>query len=164
MARKTCWLAYCKIRPNVVAHPVTSGMWHFTYYILGHTKSFSGILNTKVVWVLEYRISISQYLVCEMQYARSTRTFCCIWSDFTECKPACFSGHSDPQSSAQWKICHIHHVVSLGYKQNWDRWQMIDRMISATMTAHLSVSSIEILQLLCTVNVFINYCCTKQSK
>ncbi len=55
MARKACWLAYCKIWPDVVEHPGTSATLHFTYYILRHTKSFSGILSSKVVWVLERR-------------------------------------------------------------------------------------------------------------
>ncbi len=55
MARKARWLAYCKIQPDVVEHPGTSGILHFTYYALGHTKPFSGILNSKVVWVLERR-------------------------------------------------------------------------------------------------------------
>ncbi len=50
-------------------------------------------------------------MVCEVQYARSTRIFYYIWLDVAVCKPACFSGHSDPQSSVQQKICHIHHGV-----------------------------------------------------
>ncbi len=56
MARKVCWLAYYKIEPDVLEHPGTCRILHFTYYVLGHTKSFSGILNSKVVvWVLECR-------------------------------------------------------------------------------------------------------------
>ncbi len=53
IGRKACWLAYCKIQPDIVDHPGTSGILHFTYYVLGRTKSLSGILNSKVVWVLE---------------------------------------------------------------------------------------------------------------
>ncbi len=44
MTEKAGWFAYCKIRPDVVGHPGTPGILHFTYCILGHTKSFSGIL------------------------------------------------------------------------------------------------------------------------
>ena len=44
-ARKACWLAYCKVRPDVVGHPDIFGIQHLTYYVLGHTKYFSGILN-----------------------------------------------------------------------------------------------------------------------
>ncbi len=55
MAKKACQLAYCKIRPDVVGHPGTSGILHFTYYRLEHAKSFSGILNSRTVWVLEHR-------------------------------------------------------------------------------------------------------------
>ncbi len=40
LARKACWLAYCKIQLDVVGHPSASSKLHFTYYILGHTKSF----------------------------------------------------------------------------------------------------------------------------
>ncbi len=52
MAIKARLLAYCKIQPNLVEHPDTSGILH--YYALGHTKSFSGILNSKVLWVMEH--------------------------------------------------------------------------------------------------------------
>ncbi len=52
MARKACWLMYCKIPPDVVEHPGTSGILHFSYYILGQIKSLSGVLNSEVVWVL----------------------------------------------------------------------------------------------------------------
>ncbi len=58
MARKARWLAYCKIRLDVVEHPGTSGILHYTYYVLRHTKSFSGILTSKAVWVLERRVSV----------------------------------------------------------------------------------------------------------
>ncbi len=60
MAAKARWLAYCKIRPDVVEHPGTSGILHFTYYVLGRPKSFSGILNSKVVWVLERRAHVCE--------------------------------------------------------------------------------------------------------
>ncbi len=61
---------------------------------------------------------MSQYVVCGMQYFRSTRMFYYIRSDFAVCKTACFSSHSGPQSSAQWKIRHICHSVSHKYKQS----------------------------------------------
>ena len=52
IARKACWLAYCKMRPDVVGHPGIFGILHLTYYyVLGHTKY--GILSSMVVWVLE---------------------------------------------------------------------------------------------------------------
>ena len=41
------------MRPDVVGHPGIFGILHLTYYVLGHTKSFSVILNSMVVWVLE---------------------------------------------------------------------------------------------------------------
>ncbi len=50
MVREACWLVYCKIRPDVDEHPGTSSILHFTYYVPGHTKSFSGTLNSKAVW------------------------------------------------------------------------------------------------------------------
>lgn len=40
-----------KTHPDVIGHPVIFGILHFTYYLLRHTKSFSGILNIMVVWV-----------------------------------------------------------------------------------------------------------------
>ncbi len=52
MARKACWLANCKIGTDVVGHPGFSGILHFTYYVLDHTKSFPGILSSRVVYVL----------------------------------------------------------------------------------------------------------------
>ncbi len=55
MARKACWLAYCKIRLYIVKHCGTFVILHFTYY--AHTKPFSGILNSEVVWVLQRRAS-----------------------------------------------------------------------------------------------------------
>ncbi len=55
MARKACWLAYCKIPADVVEYPGTTGILHFTYYVLGHAKSFSAILNSRVLWVSEGR-------------------------------------------------------------------------------------------------------------
>ena len=47
------------------------------------------------------RTSMSQYLTRQIQYAPTTRMSYRMY--FTVCKPACFSGYSDPQSSAQWK-------------------------------------------------------------
>ncbi len=38
--KNACCPAYCKIKLDVVEHPGTSGILHFTYYVLGHTKSF----------------------------------------------------------------------------------------------------------------------------
>ncbi len=55
MARQAYWLAYCKIRLDEIGHPGTSGILHFKYYVLGHTKSFSDVLNSRKVWVLECR-------------------------------------------------------------------------------------------------------------
>lgn len=31
------------------------GISHFTYFILGHVTSVSGVLNIMVLWVLEHR-------------------------------------------------------------------------------------------------------------
>ena len=45
IARKACWLAYCKMPADIVGHPATFGILHLTYYVLGHTKSFSGIFK-----------------------------------------------------------------------------------------------------------------------
>ncbi len=50
-----CILPYFKIQMDVVAHPGTSGILHFTYYALGHTKSLLDILTSKVEWVLNSR-------------------------------------------------------------------------------------------------------------
>lgn len=44
--RKECWLAYCKMCQDAVAHPGIFDILHATYYVLGHTKSFSGTLNS----------------------------------------------------------------------------------------------------------------------
>ncbi len=60
MARKACWLAYCKIPPDIVGHPGISGILHFTHCVLGHTKSFSGALDSGVVWVLEHTQSLTK--------------------------------------------------------------------------------------------------------
>lgn len=38
MARKACWHAYCKMRPDVVGHPGIFGVLHFTCFM--YTKSF----------------------------------------------------------------------------------------------------------------------------
>ncbi len=40
-----------------IERPGTSGILHSTYYVLGHSKAFSGVLNSKVVWVLECRVN-----------------------------------------------------------------------------------------------------------
>ncbi len=99
------------------------------------------------------RFSMAQYIEYKMQYARSTRMFYYIQSDFAVCRPAWFSGYSDRQSSAQWKMHHICQVVLLRYKQSWERWQM-----------KYNLSTIQVLQFLCTVNILIYYCCTKPSE
>ncbi len=76
-------------------------------------------------------------------------------SDFTVCKPACFSGHSDPQSSAQRKIHQIHHgSVNI--------WQLIYRMTNAAVTDDSTFKCKFVLGLPCTVNIKY-HCCTKPS-
>ncbi len=47
-ARKACWLSYCKTQPDAIGHPGIFGIMHLTYYVLGHTNSFSHILNSSV--------------------------------------------------------------------------------------------------------------------
>lgn len=54
-ARYECWLAYYNMVPGVVRHPGISGLLHVTYFLLGHTKSCSAILDSVVLWVLERR-------------------------------------------------------------------------------------------------------------
>lgn len=49
IARKVCWLTYCTISLHVVEHRGIFGILHLTYYVLGHAKSFSGILYSMVV-------------------------------------------------------------------------------------------------------------------
>ncbi len=89
-----------------------------------------------------------------MQYARSTRMFYYIWLDFAVWKPACFPGHSDPQSSAQWKVCHIRHVVSDIHNTETDNsWLTASQAPQWQMTAHLNVSTIYVFRLLCTINM-----------
>ncbi len=55
VATRACWLAYFKIRSDVERHSGTSGILHSTYYIFRHAKSFSGILNGRIVQVQEHR-------------------------------------------------------------------------------------------------------------
>lgn len=64
---------------------------------------------------------MSQYGVCEMQYAKNTRISYYIRLYFAACEPACFSGFSDPRSIAQWNVCHIRHSVSRKYTQSQHR-------------------------------------------
>lgn len=45
-----------------VAHPGIFGILHLTYYVLGRTNSFSGLLNSIVVWVLDRRESFESQL------------------------------------------------------------------------------------------------------
>lgn len=49
------WLVYCKVRPGVVGHPGIFDILHFTYFTLGHTKTFSDVLNSALL--LECRMS-----------------------------------------------------------------------------------------------------------
>lgn len=57
---------------------------------------------------------MSQCEVREMQYVKNTRVPYCTWSHFAVYKPAsCFSGYSDPQSSALRQICNILHGVRI---------------------------------------------------
>ncbi len=74
---------------------------------------------------------MSQYIVCEIKYASSSRMFYYIRSVFAVFKPACFSDHPDPQSFAHLKKPHICHAVLHRYKQSRESahiWQLIDRM------------------------------------
>ncbi len=57
MTRKACWLAYREIWPDVVGQPGTFGRLHFTYYVIGNLKSFSAIINSRVVWILEHTLN-----------------------------------------------------------------------------------------------------------
>lgn len=54
-SRKECWFTYCKMAPDEVGHTGTFDILHLTYYVLGHTKSFPGILTSMVVWALGRR-------------------------------------------------------------------------------------------------------------
>ncbi len=58
VSRKGCWLAWCKIWPDTTQLPGASAILHFTFCVLGHTKSSFGILNSKVVWVLEFSLRL----------------------------------------------------------------------------------------------------------
>ncbi len=87
MARKACRLQHCKIQPDVVQHPGTFGILHFTYYVLGQIKSFSGILNSKVVWVLLRRVNqftFSHPGVCKMLF--SINIVMMLWKEVQACK------------------------------------------------------------------------------
>lgn len=42
---KACWLAYCKIQPDVVGHGIFA-MLHVAYYVSGHSMSVFGMLYT----------------------------------------------------------------------------------------------------------------------
>ncbi len=88
------------------------------------------VLNTKGAFQyiyhpnIEYarkRFDTSQYVVCEMQYARSTGMSYYIQLDFAIHKPAFFSGHLDPQSTAQQMMCHIRQSVSRECKQSQEQ-------------------------------------------
>lgn len=49
--------------PDIVVHPGSFGMPHFTYIILGHTNTFSGMVTSVVIWVLECRASLFPFSV-----------------------------------------------------------------------------------------------------
>ena len=71
-----------------------------------------------------------------MQYAKNTKMFYYIQLHFAICKPARFSGYSDPQSSAQRKT-HIQHSVLREYKlhrESTNIWQLTGRMTEMAMT------------------------------
>ncbi len=59
MARKACWPAYCKFQ-CAVGHPGTSGVVHFTFYILEHAKSVSGILNRRLARELKRSLCVKK--------------------------------------------------------------------------------------------------------
>lgn len=59
ITRKACCPAHCKTGPDAVEHPAIFCILYLTYYVLGHTKSFHGTLNSMVVWVLEHSICLS---------------------------------------------------------------------------------------------------------
>lgn len=50
IARKAAgWLVYCKVRPGAVGHPGIFDILHFTYFTLGHAKTFSDVLNSALI-------------------------------------------------------------------------------------------------------------------
>ena len=55
IARKSI-LTFILQNATGVGHPGIFGILHFTYFILGHAKSFSGILNSIVVHVMQRRV------------------------------------------------------------------------------------------------------------
>ena len=42
------WTLWCKMWPDAKGHPRIFGTLHSTYYVLGHTRSFSGTPNSMV--------------------------------------------------------------------------------------------------------------------
>ena len=63
-----------------------------------------------ILYAKTYLVSLD---VCVMLYAKNIRISFLIQLHCAVCKPACFSGYSDTESSAQWRICHIHHVMQI---------------------------------------------------
>ncbi len=83
------------------------------FHLLWHPQRTTAAFtypNYPTIYYARKRSRTSKYVVCEMQYARSTR-MSCYWSDYAVCMAVCLSGHSDPQSSAQRQICHKCHAV-----------------------------------------------------
>lgn len=55
---------YKKMRLDVSGDPGVFGTPHFTYFILGHVTSVSGILNILALWVLEHRADGFFFYIC----------------------------------------------------------------------------------------------------
>lgn len=70
-ARKLCWFAYSKMRPDAVLHPDIFGILHFIYYVLGHTKAFPIIPYSMAEWALECRASVIQPIWLLQQHSWS---------------------------------------------------------------------------------------------
>ncbi len=100
--------------------------------------------TTLLQLLLQKKIKHVQHTVCEMQCARSARTFYHIRSDCAVCEPACllcFSGHWPTILCAVGNKSHtsrhIRHSVLHEYNQSRESaniWQVTDKMTSAAMT------------------------------
>lgn len=55
---------YKKMRLDVSGDLSVFGIPHFTYFILGHVTSVSGVLNIMVLWVLEHRADVFFLYLC----------------------------------------------------------------------------------------------------
>lgn len=68
---------YKKMRLDVSGDLSVFGIPHFTYFILGHVTSVSGVLNIMVLWVLEHRADVFFYIcaaggaVVQIHYSKS---------------------------------------------------------------------------------------------